>query len=85
MIYRAQILSFIGSRIVFLVGLWLLVVAHELFNDVMFLARLVRHLMVQRDLRRAAFLCCDYSLAFGDQKKGLNESLLVGACSLMAP
>ena len=43
-----------------------MVVALELFNDVMFLTRLVRPLMVERELRRAAFLCCDYSLGIGD-------------------
>ena len=36
--------------------------ALALFHGVMFLRRLVRPLMVQRDLRRAAFLCCDYSV-----------------------
>ena len=43
--------------------------ALEQFHEVMFLARVARPLMVERDLRRAAFLCCDYSLGFGDQKR----------------
>ena len=43
--------------------------ALEQFHEVMVLARLARPLMVQRELRRADFLRCDYSWGIGDQKR----------------
>ena len=57
----------------------------ELFQELMFLARLAHSLIGRTWFEAGCFSLKGFPIGHWRSKKGLNESLLVGACSLEAP